>query len=402
MKKKWGGILRLALIVGGFLVLSVGSRSATALTVAEWGDAGFLDINYQLQARYGIRDQGPDLTKDKTTKDLYLRRNRLSFLGMLNEDFGYTLQVEYNGSRTLNDTRVAPEEGGYEFNVLDYYITADATDYLRFRVGKTKHVLTREVSEGCFDPLSIDRSVFILGPFVSDRPEKTTRDYGVVVWGNFMESKLQYRLAVMDGNRYGADRPDDIGFRYTGRLHVTLLDPEAGLGYKGSYLGKKKVLTVGAGYETQPDAVFDSNATGATDYKAYTYDLFYERPTDYGTFTLSGAYLKADFGDAGMRGVTDAQGANGEKNGSYWKAGYMLGKAQVYGRYEDWAFAQLNSVDGQNVTLTAGGVNYYFKGQNLRLTVEYTITDFDKEKDSSGNVVAKDFTTILSQLQLKF
>ncbi len=378
-------VLALVFTAVALLWICVGSETAYAKTVAEW-DSGFLNIDYQVQARAAWRDQGTDPSQDQTSRDLYLRRNRLSFLGAATETIGYAIQFEYNGGRRIGDLSVSEQNGEYDSLILDYYLTWDPSDSLKFRVGKTKHVLTREVNEGCFDPLSIDRSNFILGPFSGSRPEKTTRDYGLVAWGNFVENKLQYRLAVMQGNDFGSNKPDDIGYRYTGRVHLTLLDPEAGLGYKGTYLGKKNVLTLGAGYEVQPNAVFASGTTGpAEDYKGLTYDIFYEKPTDMGTFTVSGAYYEMDFNRASGPGAED-------RNGSYWKAGYMVGKTQIFGRFEDWAF-----VSGQSLKLQVAGVNYYIKGQDLRLTLEYTATDLKNE-----NAKNKDFTTILAQFQARF
>lgn len=382
-----------AFLVAGLLQDGFGIHEAAAREILQFGNAGFLSIDYQLQARVGARDQGPAYA-DENTRDFYLRRNRLSFIGAANETFGAVVQLEFNGGQQLGDT-VVQAARKYELVLLDAYATADVFDFLRLRAGKTKHVLTREVQEGCFDPLSIDRSPFILGPFSQHSPEKTTRDVGLVLWGNAYDKTVQYRLAVMQGNDFGTGMPDGIGYRYTGRVHVTFFDKEAGPVYRGTYLGKKRVLTLGAGYELQPDAVYSSWTTGAEDYKAYTFDLFYEHPTPFGTFTVSGAYLETDFGEAGTRNVADARGAGGERNGYYWKAGYMRWNFQVFGRYERWSFANLNEVPGQKLRWLVAGVNYYFKGQDARLTLEFSTSDFEKEP-------ATDFHTVLLQAQARF
>ncbi|HEX9050375.1 MAG TPA: selenite/tellurite reduction operon porin ExtI [Anaeromyxobacter sp.] len=380
------------------LFLGLGVQQARAAEVAEFWDAGFLRIDYQLQARLGERDQMADPSRSGNTYDAYVRRNRLSFIGAANETFGGVVQLEYNGGQRLGDVSVSDQRRKFELVLLDAYATADPASFLRVRVGKTKHVLTREVQEGCFDPLSIDRSPFILGPFSAHAAEKTTRDVGLMVWGNVYDSVFQYRLAVMQGNRFG-DTPEGIGFRYTGRVHVTFFDKEAGSVYKGTYVGKKRVLTLGAGYELQPNAVYASEvlgvASGAQTYRAYTYDLFYEHPTPFGTFTVSGAYLKADFGEAAIRGVADAQGVSGERSGYYWKAGYMLGPVQVFGRYEKWSFASLSGVVGQQLTWLVGGVNFYAYGDHLRLTLEASSTRFQLAP-------ATDFATVLFQTQVRF
>jgi hypothetical protein len=390
----------LGLLICGFMVFGLGEKNVMAYTVAEFGNGGFLDIDYQVQARAAQSDIGPNGASGHSGVDNYLQRNRISFLGMFDQTYGYAFQVEYPGGQWIDSTHVLSREDApsYKLSALDYYLTANYADSFNIRVGRTKHVLTREVSEGCFEPLSADRSYFILGPF-GNNGEKTTRDDGIVFWGNFFNDVFQYRLAAMAGNKFGDQHPDDIGYRYTGRIHVSLLDPENGIGYKGTYLGKKKVLTFGAGYEMEPNAVFSSFAggigSGAENYKAYTYDGFFEYPTEMGTFTLSGAHLKQDFNAAGTRDVPGATGANGEKNGNYVKAAYMLGKYQVYGRKEKWAFANLDGIADQHVDWNVVGINYFIKGQDLRLTLEL-------EKVAFNTLPAKDFKTTLLQLQARF
>jgi hypothetical protein len=370
-----------------------GVRVAAAAEVTEFGEAGFLRIDYQLQARLAARDQTADPGGSGTTYDEYVRRNRLSFIGAANETFSAVVQLEFNGGQRVGDVAVSRDRRKFELVLLDAYANADPKSFLRVRIGKTKHLLTREVQEGCFDPLSMDRSPFILGPFSQHAPEKSTRDVGLMVWGNVYQNVLQYRLGVMQGNRFG-DTPDGIGLRYTGRVHVTFFDQEAGAVYKGTYVGKKRVLTLGAGYELQPNAVYASGTSGAENYSAYTYDAFYEHPTRFGTFTVSGAYLKTDFGEAAIRGVADAQGVSGERNGFYWKAGYMLGPVQVFGRWERWSFASLDGVVGQQLTWLVGGANFYTYGDHLRFTLEASSSDFRRAP-------ATDFTTIQLQAQVR-
>lgn len=381
----------LFVVCGVVLALAPDAR---AREVARFGEAGFLRVDYQLQARVGQRDQGPDPAVAEDTADFYVRRNRLSLIGAADERFGAVVQLEFNGGQRLGDTAVLASERGYELVLLDAFLTVNVADAFRARLGKTKHVLTREVQEGCFDPLSMDRSPFVSGPFSYDTPEKSTRDLGLVLWGNAWDRRFQYRVAVMQGNRFGDDQPDGIGFRYTGRVHLTFFDKEGWIVYRGTYLGEKRVLTLGAGFEMQPNAVHSLGTTGAEDYRAYTLDAFYEHPTDVGTFTVSGAYLRTDFGRAGVRGVADAAGVPGERNGWYWKAGYLWRRFQVYGRYERWSFASLNGIAGQELTWLVGGLNVFVRGEDLRFTLEVSQHDFERAP-------ASDFRTVLLQAQAR-
>lgn len=398
------GIGKWLLVAIVFTALGFTGRTAAAFQVYESGDS-FLDIDYQVQARGAQSDI--DSNGEKNRRDnFYLRRDRLSFLGAVNQTYQYALQLEYNGGQRINETSVSPNasKGDYTLTVLDAYLQGDYGDAFKFRAGRTKHLLTREVSEGCFEPLSMDRSSFVSGPFTPlDRKnawseDKKTRDVGLTALGNLFDNVFQYRLGIMQGNDYSdAIKPEEIGYRYTSRVHVSLLDPESSFGYKGTYLGKKKVLTFGAGYEIQPKAVYKTYDTtlgghGWQNYQGYTYDFYFEYPTEMGTPTLSAAYLKQDFGEAGERGVPGA--TDGEKNGYYVKAAYMLGKFQVYGRYEKWSFASLNGVIGQQVKWSAEGINYFIMGEDLRLTFEAQKTDFQIQS-------TPDFRTYVVQLQAR-
>jgi hypothetical protein len=355
-------------------------------------------LNYAFQLYGQWRDTGSGPNGTDNTSDIYFKRNRFMMSGQLDDIYGFYAAVQFQG-----DERIFPETVSNSpqknFDILDTYLTADYTDAFRLRAGLTKDQLVRESLENCFAPLSVDRSYFVY----TDLP-RLNRDFGVVLWGNLADALFQYRVAAMKGN-------DDINdpkssLRYTARVHVSLLDPEYSLVYSGTYLGQKKVLTVGAGYQLESDAVYGNVASKglAKDYKAYTYDVFFEYPTPAGTFTVSGAYLKEDFDNAYQGADPDPRsiGLNGEKNGWYSKVGYLLPRKigtadlQVFGRYEKWRFAQLAGIYDQEIKWSAFGLNYFLKGQDLRLTLEYSMNDYAKEDPAN-----KDFKTVTVMLQFR-
>ncbi|MEJ2688898.1 MAG: selenite/tellurite reduction operon porin ExtI [Deltaproteobacteria bacterium] len=279
--------------------------------------------------------------------------------------------------------------------------STDFSNEFRVYAGKQKIQLTRENLEDCFEPLSLDRSLFIY-------TLKHSRDTGVVVWGNLPTIKSQYKIEVSKGND-GNNSPES-NFMYTGRFHVSLWDPEYAYGYKGTYLGKKKVLTFGVGAQVEPDAVYSDTVT-KTDSKTYyalTADAFMEYPLANGdsAVTLSGAYLKVSFDDAYQESNPDPNsiGQDGEKKGWYVKAAYLLpnrigpGQVQPFVRYEHWSFADLFDVFNQKINWTGAGVNYLIDGQSLRVTLQYSRTDFDKEV----NAQSKSFNTVTAMLQFRF
>ncbi len=396
--KRTSGVL---LLVITFLIFA-GTGTAHAGPVIKISDESWLMINYEMQLYVQSRDTGSGDNRDSTTNDIFFRRNRLSFIGQATDTYGFVFAIQHQGEKRIQDIEVS-DIPGKSFDVLDAFLSADWTDAFRLRAGLTKDPLSRETNEGCFFPLSVDRSLF----GYTNLP-RLNRDYGLVLWGNLFDAKAQYRLAAMKGNDSGDDPQSN--FRYTGRVHLTLLDPESSLVYRGTYLGTKKVLTFGAGYQFESNAVF-ANLSGRLlpkDYQAWTFDGFFEYPTPSGTFTLSGAYLKTDFDNAFKGADPDPRsvGENGEKKGWYTKAGYMLpkkvgpGNLQFFGRYEEWKFAQLSGIFDQKIKWWAVGVNYLLKGQDLRVTVQYDKTDYGTQDPTNPN--SQNFNTLTAMLQFLF
>ncbi len=355
--------------------------SAFAGPIWKFGDEdqGLLKLDYKGQFQLKNVDAGDD---DST--EFNFRRNRLALMGAYGQNFSLYVQTEY----TEDNYDSASGTDTDKFQLLDAVMRFKLNDSANLWVGKFKYNLTRENLEACEMPLTLDRSTLIRAPFVS------TRDKGVALWGNLFDNKFQYRVDAMNG----ADDSTDSNIRYSARAHVTLLDPEKGYGYKGTYLGKKKVLTIGAAYQFEDEVATDGMGD-AVDYSAWTIDLFAEYPVeDVGTFTFSTAYVDYDMDDAYQAGDPEAGviGYNGEKNGSYVKVGYMFPNLplQLFARSENWSFAQTGEIIDQEVDWLGLGFNYYLRGQNLKLTMEYSQMEFDKEYD--------DVDTLTAQLQLIF
>ncbi len=354
-------------------------------------DEGLLKLDYKGQFQVLHRDTGASPDGDGDATEFNFRRNRLALMGAWGDSFGLYVQTEYSEDRNILPFGVSDGSDG-DFEMLDAVLRFKFSNSFNLWMGKFKYNLTRENLEACEMPLTLDRSIMIRAPFVS------TRDKGVAVWGNLFDDKFQYRFDVMNGRNDSASSPESNP-RFTGRVHVTLLDPEKGYGYRGTYLGEKKVLTIGAAYQTEAAVAYAGSKE--VDYKAWTVDIFAEYPIeDIGTFTLSGAYVKYDMDDAYKNGTPDGDvtGFNGEKNGGYVKAGYMLPNLplQLFARVEGWSFAKLNDVYDQEVDVMGLGFNYYLRGQNLKVTVEYSTLDYDKE------VSVKDTETIVGQVQVIF
>jgi hypothetical protein len=393
----------------GLLLLGSTASAQSHLTGPPWGeeggpkivfgaeDKGVLQFDYKGQFRMTARNTGSGALNSDSTTNFGFRRNRLALRGAWGDKFSLYVQTEFTENPNVETLGVASANLGTDFQLLDAVARFDLHDSFKINVGKFKYNLSRENLESCEEPLTLDRSLFIRAPYVG------TRDTGVAIWGNLVKDRIQYRADAMEGRQaVSGETTPASNFRYSFRGHVTLLDPENGYGYKGTYLGEKKVLTIGAAYQMEKKLTYTDTVSliQPRDYKAWTIDGFFEYPMEsVGTVTLSGAYEKVDLGGAyqGAHPDSGSLGINGEKNGWYGKAGYLVKntKLQFFGRYEKWRFASLNNTIDEMVDWYGGGANYFVWKQSLKLSAEFNHTKFDK-----GSL--KDFNTFVTQMQLVF
>lgn len=418
------------------------TTAAYAGPLIEFGDEGFLQMDVKLQAYAENTDFGSGENGTSSRTDLHFQRMRLTLKGMINETWGVAFQtcgncgssktpLGYMYSLTNNDWN------DRDIRIIDAYVIGNFDKALNMKLGLTKIPLTRANLDDCFAPLSLDRSMFVYTPY-GGSPVKFSRDIGLVFWGTFFDDKLKYWAGAFEGregtNKWTFRSPTTVAgatsltpgmtydtspepksnFEYVARIHYAFLDPEPGSGYVGTYFGKKKILTIGIGAAYEADAAFKNvnpkmkgpgvADTGVTvlndetvDYKAYAADIMFEYPLQFGVVTVNGQYLKVDFDDAYKTNKSPADrnsfvaGMNGQKEGMFGKLAYMLpftlgkeGKLQPYVLYEHWKFAHLLGVDGQKITQTGVGINYYIKKQQVRIAAEYLKTEFDQKTGMMG------------------
>lgn len=333
------------------------------------GEEGSLTVSYALQV--WMQNRGYTSSTDNgDSTDFFLRRNRLTFAGQYNDLVGFYAQLDAS-----SDSKGGADDKPVFFR--DAYVTLDFNDPVRFIAGRFKNTFTRENLEACLEPLTLDRAeVIAYTPFAG------SRDTGVAMWGNLLNGHLQYRLMASDGRE--GDVVVEDSPRLTARMHVSLLDPEYEYGYRGTYLGTKSVLTLGAAYDQQANVAYSDSATntGASDYEGWTVDLFYEQPTASGTYTLSAAYIDYSTDDAINGPSPDPLlPPTTELDAAYVKAGYLLpnkigmGRLQLFARQEQ---SEYNLFTGhRDQSWTGVGANYYLDGQRLKVTFEYADVSFD-------------------------
>jgi phosphate-selective porin len=365
---------------------------AMAGPTVNFGEQGSVTFNYALQM-WAQQEDYTSSNDDGDQTDFYLRRNRLTFNGQFNDYVGFYAQLEGG-----TDSKDGEDDSSVFYR--DAYITLDYSDPVRLIAGRFKNTFSRENLEACLEPLTLDRSAMSYTPFAG------SRDTGFALWGNLADGSFQYRLMLADG-REGDEVASDSP-RITARVHWSGLDPEYDYGYRGTYLGTQKVLTVGLAYDSQADVAYNDYTlrTDPKDYTAVTADVFFEYPTSSGVYTVSGAAFDYEvLGDDDASDPDPALPASSELEGQYVKLGYMLpnkvgiGRLQFFARYDT---ADYNRDDGlmDHIT-TAGGFNYYIDGQRLKVTGEFRSIDYDNEEHATDPSL-QDYTQATLGLQLIF
>jgi hypothetical protein len=207
---------------------------------------------------------------------------------------------------------------------------------------------------------------------------KVGRDDGVTFWGNPFDGRLQYRLMVSEGMENNSNPEDRL--RFVGRMAVNLLELETEWFNQGTYLGQKKVLSLGFGMDSQSDLTLN-NQTGQ-DNLAWTVDAFFDHPLAAGAVTVESAYINIRNNTQTHNFSQLAAGDDAEI--FYLQAGYYLpaqigdGRLQPYTRYETAAVDQKSDTH-----FFSGGFNYYLKGHNGKISLDYTFVDHSNMDDQS-------------------
>jgi hypothetical protein len=196
------------------------------------------------------------------------------------------------------------------------------------------------------------------------------RDTGFQAKGYFLEDHLEYRVGAFQGLR---DALSHNAFRYVGRLQYNFLDTETGFFYTGTYLGKKKILAVGAAFDSQ------------LHYHAYDADVFTDYPLGPGAITAQFDYNRFD-GDVTLLTLP-------KQNDLLLELGYLIRSLKLTPVLQ---FVQKDVVatsvgDEKRVSI---GANYWWAGSNANIKAA-----FMRIEPTAPLPSQKEFTV---QLQLSF
>jgi hypothetical protein len=284
-------------------------------------------------------------------QNLFIRRTRLLIGGQVAKNVFFFAETE-NSTLGKSTQTVAGGAGGKAlaagFNLLDAVGEWRIAKEFNIQVGEIRAPISREGLKSSPTQFMLDLSAYA---FLTSAPLQNNagRDTGVMFRGYFLCDRLEYRSAIFSGLRQPGVKNSP---RFVERLQYNFFDTEVYnfVSYAGSYLGTKKILSVGGGYDTQGD------------YRYASADLYLDWPIPLGSFESTIQYQYAN----GRNFITSLP----EESTFQIEAGVFLKALKIapIARYEQKTFtADINTP--RNESRVALGLNYYISGHNANLKV---------------------------------
>jgi hypothetical protein len=245
----------------------------------------------------------------------------------------------------------------------------------------------------------------------NDVTDQFLRKLGIYAYGKL--GRLDYRMVMSSPmavtksanyeptiSRHARFSPKPAHMQWHGYFKYDFFDLESNnTPYAaGTYLGAKRVLNIGMGFQFQPKAMWHQASNGDTLFSAmkhFAIDIYYDAPINKASgsaISAYAAYLNLNYGPGYLRNQATMNPANGSHNtalingsgngypsfgtGSLWYAqiGYKFADSLVanttFMPYASVQYARYDRLQGGMLYWDAG-INWLLKGHNSKLTFAY-------------------------------
>ncbi len=317
-----------------------------------------IKVSDTVNMKFGMQIQGwADFNQDTATNgyidNLFIRRVRFLAAGQVAPDVTFFFMTD---NPNLGK---APKSLGTGFITQDALLTWKIADAFRIEGGEFIVPLSRAGLSSTVQFFSLDISATAT-QFAGPSGTNGLRDTGFQARGYlFDRGQLEYRVAVTQGLRNAAVAGVDGGsrnsFRTTAFLNYNFFETENGYVLGGTNLGKKKMLNLSGGVDTQ------------STYSAYSGNLFTTLPVGKGGEIGGQAQWTHYDGGTWIP-------ANGlpRQNDYLVEAAFLIpdSKVQPFAKWETQKFSDVYPVS-KDISRWGVGLNYYVAKQNLKLTAQY-------------------------------
>ena len=316
-----------------------------------------------------------------------IRRSRFLAYAQISQDFLILTHVGLNGLNTNNLTALGNDGDGPQLFLHGAWAEFRLNRYLY--IGGGLHYwkgLTRLASQSTLNFMTLDQS----RPFVSWHSlgitDQFARHLGFYAKGQI--GKLDYRVAINTPMRKPMGGGKDYGLRDSGLSYTGVSNPDLDgnpvgnmiaegyirynffdtesnkLPYNvGTYLGRKRVLAIGAGFFVHPNGIYEGTSGTHSAVRHFAIDGFLDYPVPEGAIHAYASLISFDYGPNYVSRWA------GTGTAAYGQAGYYLRglKIMPYIAYHhgmiDGYYEPISSLDI--------GINYFVRGHNAKITLEY-------------------------------
>jgi phosphate-selective porin OprO/OprP len=356
---------------------------------------GFIQANVEGGAAFAFNGNfGQTAINDR----FRLRRARINLTGDFAEQFDFKMEGDFALSDGLNNNRLG-------FEATDIWVNWHQFPAAQIKVGQYKAPFGLEQLTPDTTLYTIERTL----PTGAITPE---RQIGVELWGNPLtdiwpaqKDLLTYYAGVFNGNGRNTSVNDNNEFMYVGRLE---LQP-----FNRKIAGQQSFLKLGgdalysrdnAGVNISPSGNLLVNSDGslspfslpsADERAAWSVDAWLE----VGPFDLIGEYLQEHVEGRTVNGVPPAF-SNFTTDGFYVTGGYYLVPNKLQAVVQ-WQYLNPGQKGNDGLYSILAGLNYYIRGDNLKLMVNYihTWSDFRQANSEFGE---DQFDEVIGRMQLMF
>jgi len=376
----------------------------------------------------------------QTSGDILIRRARLLTYSQLTKD---VLVMFHAGINNFNFTDFRGAGNG-DFYVHDAWAeyTPLRSEILEISAGAGLHYWNgpvRQSSASTLNFLTID--VPISNWPGIEATDQFARQLGFYLKGKAFSKLIDYRIAINRPTNRGGGTPAAFqsafngttfggggatGWGTQGYVNIQLLDKESNLlpYFVGTYLGKKSVFNIGAGWRHEKNATVsvDGNGNAIThDLNIVGGDVFFDSPLGFGALTMYGSAYYADFGPNFVRqiGISPLAAAGSSVNGqggnrfattgtglvAVFEAGYAIPTGFLTGEdmLQPYVRGQLGVFDAfADVSpVLEGGFNYLLHGHHAKFTLHYRARPFHQlaqVNPADGTVTGGELDGFLSEV----
>jgi hypothetical protein len=337
--------LSLRSLLPALLFVFAGFESAGAQVLIKVNE----DVNFRLGVLGQFQgDWLENPAADDTTQNLFIRRVRVLFGGQVAKNVTFFVETD---APNLGRTLAAGKNISPSVVIQDAYGEFKLHDAFALDAGLMFVPFSRNSIQSAATLLPIDYGV---NTFAQSTATQSTvgRDTGFQAKGYFVDNRLEYRVGVFQGARNAGSTN---AFRYAGRVQVQLLQPEPqGFFYTGTYLGRRKVLALGAAFDAEDE------------YRAYDADAFADYPLGPGAITGQVAYNRFD-GDITFVTLP-------KQDVVLVELGYFVRDLKVSPVIQ-FTRRDIDGTDAGDETRWSVGANFWWAGHNANVKGAYTRID---------------------------